>query len=215
MFFIEPSLFCIPVLFDPSLFFITVSVGALKEGPGPCQRLACRSPSLASKWSPAMWGHARGVNFDAQVAAWREAYGSKADAAALDSSSSRRLLLIECWLHVCTLPWPHQTADSEQLWSILLLYMYAGSGAECTYCRWHDSSSQLGGIGKSWSHFVGQLWNARAMDTMSIYDPGLPQRATYKAMLRMSVRMPCIDVLEARKNSMHIHVIARSGLMKS
>ena len=53
------------------------------------------------------------------------------------------------------------------------------------------------------------------MDTMSIYDPGLPQRATYKTVLRMSVGMLRIDILEARKNSMHIHVIVRSGLMKS
>ena len=56
--------------------------------------------------------------FDAQVAAWREAYGSKADAAALDSSSSRRLLLIECWLHVCTpLPWPHQLLTARNFGS--------------------------------------------------------------------------------------------------
>ena len=49
MFFIEASLFFITVLVAPRLFFISVSVGASREGPGPCQRLACRSLSLASK----------------------------------------------------------------------------------------------------------------------------------------------------------------------
>ena len=117
MFFIEPNLFFIPVLVAPSLFFITVSVGASGEGPGPCQRLACRSPSLASKWSPAMWGHARGVNFDAQVAAWREAYGKTGWCCTGLQLIETPFAHIECWLLVCTLPWLHQLLTARNFGS--------------------------------------------------------------------------------------------------
>jgi len=95
-----------------------------------------------------MWGHARRVNFDAQVAAWREAYGKTGwccTGLQLIETPFAHRVLASCLYPALA----SSTADSEQLWLILLLYTYASSGAECTYCRWHDSSSQLGGIGKS------------------------------------------------------------------